>query len=372
MQPTSNKPAARRTFIKQLSAGAALSTISPGFFEKNIGILSSVKKDKLGIALVGLGYYSTDVLAPALQETKNCYLAGIVTGTPAKEKVWQEKYGIKNKNIYNYENFDSIADNDEIDIIYVVLPNSMHAEYTIRAAKAGKHVICEKPMALNVRECEQMIKACRENNRLLSIGYRMHFEPHTQEVMRLGQEKVFGPVKLVSAGAGYREGRAEHWKLNKAMGGGAMMDMGVYSLQAARYVTGEEPVSVSAQSFTTRPELFTEVDETTTFQLQFPSGAVANLHTSFGMSMNYLQVTADKGWFGLDPFSAYQGVKGNSKNGPISFPQVNQQATQMDEVANSIMNKQALRVSGEEGLRDIKVVEAIYKSVREGGKTQKI
>nr|WKN40363.1 Gfo/Idh/MocA family oxidoreductase [Tunicatimonas sp. TK19036] len=340
--------------------------MTPAIWNKSINLVGLRPKEKLGVALVGLGYYSTDLLAPALQETKNCYLAGIVTGTPEKEKVWAEKYGIEDKNIYNYDNFEDIADNDDIDIIYVVLPNAMHAEYVIRAANTGKHVLCEKPMALNAKECESMIKACNDNKRMLSIGYRMQFEPHTQEIMRMGQEKVFGPVKLVSAGAGYREGRADHWKLDKKMGGGAMMDMGVYALQAARYVTGEEPIAVTAQSFTSRPEMFTEVDETTMFQLEFPSGALANLHTSFGMSMNYLNVTSEDGWFKLDPFSAYRGIEGESKNGPIEFPDVFQQAVQMDEQAYCIMENKAMRVPGEEGLRDMRVVEAIYKAIKSG------
>ena len=359
----------RRSFIKQTSATAATVALSPtSMWQKNIGLIGLQPKETLGIALVGLGYYATDLLAPALQETKHCQLTGIVTGTPEKEKIWQEKYGIKPENTYNYDTFDDIATNDAIDIVYVVLPNSMHAEYVIRAAKAGKHVICEKPMASSVEECRAMIKACEDNKRRLSIGYRVQFEPHTQEVIRLGQEKVFGPVRLVNAGAGYREGRADHWKLKKEMGGGAMMDMGVYALQGARYVTGEEPISVTAQTFTNRPELFTEVDETTMFQLEFPSGALANLHTSFGMSMNYLNVTAQEGWFKLDPFSSYSGIQGESKEGPIEFPQVHQQAVQMDEQALSIINDQPMRVPGEEGLKDMIVVEGVYKALETGDK----
>ena len=355
----------RRHFIKQ-SAAAATLACTPALWDKNISLVGLRPKEKLGIALVGLGYYSTDLLAPALQETENCYLAGIVTGTPEKEKIWADKYSIKDKNIYNYENFEDIANNDDIDIIYVVLPNSMHAEYVTRAAKAGKHVICEKPMALSVAECESMIKACTDNKRKLSIGYRMQFEPHTQEVMRIGQEKVLGSVKMVNAGAGYREGRADHWKLNKKMGGGAMMDMGVYALQAARYVTGEEPIAVTAQSFTTRPEMFTEVDETTMFQLEFPSGALGNLHTSFGMNMNYLNATTEEGWIKMDPFSAYRGIHAETSKGLLEFPDVYQQAVQMDEQARSIMENKPMRVPGEEGLKDIRVVEAIYKASQSG------
>ncbi|UZR93287.1 Gfo/Idh/MocA family protein [Chondrinema litorale] len=356
----------RRKFIKNISLGSVASIIS-------YPMLSSCatpqqNKDKLGIVLVGLGYYSTDLLAPALQETKHAYLAGIVTGTPEKETIWKEKYGIAEKNVYNYNNFDEIANNPDIDIIYVVLPNSMHAEYTIRAAKAGKHVICEKPMALNVQECESMIKACKENNVALSIGYRMHFEPNTQEVMRIGQEQVLGAVQMVCAGAGYRETRKDHWKLKKAMGGGAMMDMGVYSLQAARYVTGEEPIAVTAQEFRIRKDLFTEVEETLTFQLEFPSGALANLHTSFGMNMNYLDVRTEKGYIKLDPFSSYNNINGSTSEKTLNLPQVNQQATQMDEVAVCIKDGKPLRVTGEEGLKDMKVVDAIYHAVAAGNR----
>lgn len=365
MNKYSSKP--RRTFIKKMSYGIGgavlgmnhLACSSPGY---NQG------KRQLGIALVGLGYYSTDLLAPALQETEHCYLAGIVTGSPEKAKKWQQKYGIKAKNNYNYDNFDKISDNEEIDVIYVVLPNSMHAEYTIRAAKAGKHVICEKPMALNVKECESMIEACDKAKVNLSIGYRMHFEPTTQEIMRLGQEKVYGNMHLITAGAGYRETRKEHWKTSKKMGGGAMMDMGVYALQAARYITGEEPTSVSAQSYISRPAIFSDVDETTSFQLEFPGGALANLNTSFRTPMNYLHANAERGWFKLDPFSTYSGIKGSSIDGPLDFPQENQQAVQLDETCLSIIEGNPLRVTGIEGLNDMKVIEAIYGSIRTGEK----
>ena len=353
----------RRDFLKRFSAGLGTSALA-----LSGTVLAQDPRSTLGIALVGLGYYSTQVLAPALQECKNVSLTGIVTGTPAKAEQWKKKYNIPDRNVYNYQTYDQIADNPAIDIIYVVLPNSMHAEYVIRAAQAGKHVICEKPMALTVTECQAMIDACNDAGVSLSIGYRMQFEPHTQEVMRLGQEQVLGPVNMITAGAGYREGRAGHWKLKKAMGGGAMMDMGVYSLQAARYVLGEEPVSVTAQKFTTRPDLFKEVDETTTFQLAFPGGAVANLHTSFGFGMNYLHVNCRRGWFRLQPFQAYRGIRGESSQGPISFPQINQQATQMDEVAHGIMNNLPMRVPGEEGLRDIRVVEAIQQAIASGDK----
>lgn len=348
----------RRRFIRNSTLAAA----GTGLAARSYAIpnILTGKQKKIGVALVGLGYYSTDLLAPALQETSTAYLAGIVTGTPSKEETWMKKYGIPRKNVYNYENFDEIADNPDIDIVYVVLPNSMHKEYTIRAAKAGKHVICEKPMALNADECREMIAACKENGVQLSIGYRMQFEPHTQEVMRLGQEKVFGAVRQITCGAAYRHTNDDHWKVDRAMGGGAMMDMGVYSLQAARYVTGEEPVKVSARSYVTRPEMFDRAEEVMLFDLQFPSGCIASLSTGFHTSLNYLRAFAEEGSFELEPFQAYRRIKGKTSKGVLEFPDINQQAAQMDEVAECILSGKPMRVPGEEGLKDMIVVDQIY------------
>ena len=349
----------RRSFIRKSTIAVAGTGLAVNSFA--VPNLLTGKQKKMGIALVGLGNYSTNTLAPALQETKTAYLAGIVTGTPSKEEIWMKKYGIPRKNVYNYENYEEIAHNPDIDIIYVVLPNSMHKEYTIRAARAGKHVICEKPMALNAEECRDMIAACKENNVQLSIGYRMQFEPHTQEVMRLGQEKVFGDLRQISCGAGYREKRPDHWKVKRAMGGGAMMDMGVYPLQAARYVTGEEPVKVNARSYVIRPNVFAEAEEVMLFDLEFPSGCIASLSTGFHTGFNYLKVFAEDGRFELDPFSSYRGIKGKTSKGVLDFPVVNQQATQMDEVAECILSGKPMRVPGEEGLKDMIVVDKIYK-----------
>jgi glucose-fructose oxidoreductase len=235
----------RRKFISQTLSGLAGAALAQHAFA---GILLPQKKDRLGIALVGLGYYSTDLLAPALQQTRNCYLAGIVTGTPSKAEDWSKRFNIPQKNIYNYDNFDSVANNRDIDVIYIVLPPSMHAAYSIRAARAGKHVWCEKPMAMTVAECQQMIDACNKNKVKLSIGYRMHHEPNTQQIIQFRKDRAYGPILNVKASAGYRDPRSDHWKQKKAMGGGAMYDMGVYPLNAARYSTGLEPVAITARA----------------------------------------------------------------------------------------------------------------------------
>ena len=356
----------RRKFIQHAAAGVAGLALSQYAFSH---IAVPKKKEKLGVALVGLGYYSTDLLAPALQLTQHCYLAGIVTGTPSKAEKWKKLYNLADKNIYNYQNFDSLANNPEIDVVYVVLPPSMHAEYSIRAAQAGKHVFCEKPMAMTEAECQSMIDACNKNKVKLSIGYRMHHEPNTQRIIKFRKELTYGKVLKVSAAAGYVDSRTDHWKQKKKLGGGVMLDMGVYPLNAARYAVGLEPIAVSARASTTRPEIYKEVEETMVFDLEFPGGAMAACEASFGKEMGNLMVTCSKGWYKLAPFQAYNGIDGITSDGiKLNAPIRNEQAKQMDDDALSIMGGTPVLVPGEEGLKDIRVVEAIYRSVASKGR----
>ncbi|MGS2739343.1 Gfo/Idh/MocA family protein [Sinomicrobium sp. M5D2P17] len=360
----------RRTVLKTIALGSGAIAFTPNLLLAS----GDISKERLGVALVGLGYYSTDLLAPALQQTKNCYLAGIVTGTPAKAETWSKKYNIPDKNIYDYENFDTIADNPDIDVVYVVLPPSMHREYVVRAAEAGKHVWCEKPMALTEQECRDMIDACTKNKKSLAIGYRLQHEPNTQEYRRIVEEKLLGNVKNVNCAAGYRDNRTDHWKQKKEMGGGALYDMGVYAIQGARLGSAIEPVAVvSAELSTTRPEIYKNgLDETAVARLEFPGGVFADIKTSFGENINFLHIACDKGDIKMAPFSAYEGVKGSSPLGEINHPYKLpwQQARQMDDDALAIMQKKPMLVPGEEGLRDIRVVEAIYRSAENGGEVK--
>ena len=322
------------------------------------------------MALVGLGYYSTDLLAPALQQTKHCYLAGIVTGTPSKAEAWKLQYNIPDKNIYNYSNFDEIANNADIDVVYVVLPPSMHREYVVRAANAGKHVWCEKPMALTAGECQEMIDACNRNKKSLAIGYRLQHEPTTQAWRQIIKEQKLGKVQSLSCGAGYREGRTAHWKQKKEMGGGALYDMGVYSIQGARMGAGMEPIAVvSARTAASRPEIYKNgLDETTEAVLEFPGGVMASIKTSFAENINHLDVRFEKGELNVRPYQAYSGVRAKSPLGEIyhDYHVPFQQAKQMDDDAIAIMERKPMLVPGEEGLRDIRIVEAIYRSAASG------
>ena len=380
MVPVTPNPYSRRKFIYNVSLTAfSLQTVATMPLlacgdavetETEPDPKEQIRRNKLGIALVGLGNYSSSQLAPALQETKHCYLAGIVTGTPDKAKKWKEQYNIPDKNIYDYSSFDSIKDNPDIDIVYVVLPNSMHADYVIRAAKAGKHVICEKPMAISVEECDRMIAACKEAGKQLSIGYRLHFEPHNLEMMRLGQEKIYGGIKKLIAYDGM--GDVQGWRIDKELaGGGPLMDVGIYCVQGIRYTTGLEPIAVRAKEGPKKnPKKFSEVEESLSFQLEFPGGIIAECKTSYSEDMNLLRAETEKGWFELSPAYAYDGIKGNTSEGEMKFDQVNQQAMQMDDFAMAVSMNRPTPVPGEMGRQDVKILMAIYEAMRTGKRVE--
>ncbi len=363
----------RRDFIKTTALTAAalplVGTLTPRAF-------AAGADKKLGVALVGLGSLSTYQIAPALQNTKYCRLAGIVTGTPAKAEKWKAQYSLPDRSIYNYESMEKMADNPDIDIVYVVTPNALHAEHTLKAAKAGKHVLCEKPMEVSADKCQQMIDACKRAGRQLAIGYRSRFDPHNIECIRLAREKVFGEVRIIEACFDIHLGQSlDAWRLHKDLaGGGCLMDVGIYALQATRYLTGEEPSLVSGVETKTDLVKFKEVDESIVWQAKFPSGVIAYCSASYNSgTFGRFTVKADKGWFELYPAFYYSGNRGRRSDGQeIRYPEVDtlgqyyQFAAEMDDFAQCIMNHQPTRVPGEEGLRDVKIMMAIYESVRTG------
>jgi predicted dehydrogenase len=245
----------------------------------------------------------------------------------------------------------------------------MHAEYTIRAFDAGKHVICEKPMAITVDDCDKMIAAGKKAGKLLSVGYRLHFEPYNLEMVRLGTQKIYGNVKRITGGFGFRAGPSQ-WRLTqKYAGGGPLMDVGIYVIQGMCYTSGMEPIAVTAQEGKkTDFERFKEVEESLTWQFDFPGGLVGEGSTSYNDNMNFLKAEAEKGTFELTSAYNYNGQKGNTPGGIMDFPQVNQQAKQMDGFALSVKNKQSSIVPGEMGKRDVKYLQAIYEAMRTGKK----
>lgn len=370
--PSSSSPTTRRHFVRALATAAGVvfipSLVSvPSLTAAEPKNPASSSSRKLGVALLGLGGYSAGQLGPALQETQRCRLSAVVTGTPAKAERWQKKYDLPTSCLYNYENFDRIAENPDVDIVYVVTPNGLHRDFVVRAAKAGKHVICEKPMATTVEDCDAMIAACQDAKRKLSIGYRLHFEPHNLEVARLGRSKELGAIKKIEAYDAFSS-RGGTWRFDpKLAGGGPLMDVGIYCVQAACYASGEEPIGVTAKfPPKTDPERFREIEETITWTMEFPSGALADCMTSYNQSANLLRVEAAEGWVELSPAYSYRGIGGKSSRGKLDFPQVNQQALQMDGFAACILEDKPTIVPGEMGRRDVRILVAIYEAARTG------
>ena len=353
----------RRDFLAtSVSVGVAGGLAQGGFFSAPT---QASENKKLGVALVGLGSLSTNQIAPSFLKSANCKLAAIVTGSPEKEKVWADKHGIGRDHIYNYSSFDKIASDDSVDLVYVVLPNSMHAEYTIRAAKAGKHVLCEKPMANSAVDCRDMISACQAANRKLAIGYRCQYEPHHLKCVDLARKKELGAIKMIEAGFAFKIGDPKQWRLNKKLaGGGALMDVGVYALQACRYLTGEEPSVITAQETKTDATKFAQVDESITWLMQFPSGVLAYCSTSYNFNgLNRFNAFTENGFIRMDPAFSYNGNRMETSQGRIELDVPDQFATEMDEFAKCILENRPSKVSGEEGLKDLLAVEAIYKSI---------
>lgn len=351
----------RRVFLQNL----ALASIAIPFTNFKL------YEDKpLRVAICGLGGYGSRV-AEAIQSCSRVKLVGVISGTPSKIKAWQAKYNIPEKNCYNYENFDEIKNNPDIDAVYVITPNALHHDQVIRVAKAGKHAICEKPMALNAKEGQEMVDACKKANVRLLVGYRMHFEPNTLEVIRMRNNGDFGKVLFFQGLCGFKIGDPTQWRLNKQLaGGGSMMDIGIYAINGARYMTGEDPIWVTAQETKTDHVKFKEgVDETIQFQFGFPSGATASCLSTYAMNnLDRFFLNGDKGFAEMQPSTGYGPIKGRTHKGELTKPHTIHQAVQMDEMAAIIFdNKQPIvPVNGEEAVKDLKIIDAIYEATRTG------
>ncbi|MGN6492475.1 MAG: Gfo/Idh/MocA family protein [Agriterribacter sp.] len=359
----------RRDFLQKLSMGIGAAAFTPLASQGSPLVIPSSNDRKLRVALMGLGGYAT-IVANAMKDCKLAVLTGIVTGTPSKIDTWKKTYGIPDKNVYNYDNLQSIAKNPDIDLVYITTPNSLHYKHVLQVAATGKHVICEKPLADNAKQAKEMIEACKKAGVKFYIGYRLHFEPHTREVIRMREAGEFGAIKYVNNFMGFAIGDPTQWRLKKALaGGGAVMDVGVYSLNGARYATGEEPVWVTAQEIKTDPVKFADVDETVHFQLGFPSGATASCGCTY--NFNYAErlfLAGEKGFAELKPAFGYGPIDGSTHLGPLNQPRVTHQTLQMDGIADCILNgKPDPNVTGEEGLKDMLVIDAIYESIKKGG-----
>jgi glucose-fructose oxidoreductase len=372
--PRPHASVSRRRFLGQLSAAAAF-IVAP---REARALEAPASSKKLGVALLGLGSYSTNQLGPALRKTEHCQLTGVITGDHKKGKRWAREYGFPEKNIFSYDTIAQIAGNPDIDIVYVVTPNGVHAGHVIAAAKAGKHVICEKPMANTVADCDAMIAACRDAGVRLMVGYRLHYEPHTAELVRLAREKTFGPFMRIKGENGFsidpdaRPGNM--WRLDKKLaGGGPLMDMGVYVVQAVCMAKVEAaPIAVTAKfGPVTMPEVFSEVEESIEWTMEYADGAKADCVATYAGQLSTFRAEADGGWAELVyPAFYYDEPILKTSRGTPHFPKVNHQVAQMDAMALELLSGRPSIAPGEMGRRDVAIVEAIYAAARSGQRVE--
>lgn len=379
-------PVSRRSFVK--TAALAVPAL--------VGLDSLVRaqtarEGKVGVALCGLGGFSRQSIAPELPSAKNVWFAGAITGDAAKGREWAKQYGFSEKSIYSYADMAKLADNPEIQIVHVVTPNSLHAEHSIAAAKAGKHVMCEKPMATSSAQCEAMVAAAKSSQVQLGMSYRLHWEPHHVKAMEL---LASGAVGNLSNGNyefswGYANGLSDpqrrksikQWLLDpKIAGGGAAFDTGVYPIQAACYLTGKTPIAVRGLPATRHKDLFPEgVEETMSFELIFADGFQALCRSSYSNAFHQCTTLGPKGSVEILPGQPTGSVYGQSANGKpnakrlvvnrkeIPAEDTLQLGVMLDEFAKAITSKTPFKCPGEMGLRDIRILEAVYASAKQGG-----
>ena len=323
---------------------------------------------KLGVALVGLGGYATGQLAPALKLTEHCRLAGVVTGDAAKGRRWASEHGFPESNIWHYDTMHQMADNPDIDIVYVVTPNALHAEHCIKAAEAGKHVTSEKPFTVSVAEADAVIAKCREMGVKLSIGYRLHFEPHHEVLRELARTQKYGRFMKQQGNFSFVM-RGMQWRAQHALaGGGPLMDLGVYVIQEACMAAGGvAPVAVTARQLPKeRPDFFQDVEESIEWTMEFPGGEVCEAACSYNGRGNQFRAEAANGWFEVQPAFGYGGIRAQTSEGPVDVPNLPQQALQMDDFARCVKEDRVSKVSGEMGRRDMVILEGIYAAMNSG------
>ncbi len=365
----------RRGFIGKLGQGLAAANVA-GVLLKDASaqlVVPEPPGKKLGWAIVGLGSLSINQILPAFAKCEKSKVTALVSGHPDKANKLALRYGVSPKNIYNYQNYDSLKDNPEVDVIYIVLPNGMHAEYTVRGFQAGKHVLSEKPMANTPAECQQMIDAAHKANRKLMVAYRCQYEPYNKEAIRIARSHELGPTQMILADAGFSMGDPKQWRLNRQLaGGGSLMDIGIYALNASRYLSGEEPTEVNAMVYTTPNDpRFKEVEEHITFQLRFASGILANCSSSYGyFHQSHFRVMGTEARLEMVPATWYSGLRlwierGNTID-QRDLPVVDHFTTEMDHMSDCVMQNKEPLTPGEEGLRDLTIMMAIYEAAKSG------
>lgn len=333
--------------------------------------------ERVGIAVVGLGRIAIDEMLPAFQRSKHAKVVALVTGDREKGLKVARQYNIPESAVLDYKDYDKLAQMPDVKSVYIALPNNMHLEYTVRAARAGKHVLCEKPMANSAAECRQMIDACRKAGRQLMIAYRSQYEALDRTLVNMIREKKLGALKEFNSVNSQNMGDPQHWRLKKALAvGGALPDIGIYCINAARFLSGEEPTEVFGSIWSTPGDArFREVEESCQFVLRFPSGFSATCSTSYSAHKSQMfRLNGFEAWADMDPAYAYHGnklritrvVDGKDLTTEIPAGKTNQFTLMIDHFASCIQQNRDVHTPGEEGLQDQRIMDAIYESARSG------
>jgi predicted dehydrogenase len=329
-------------------------------------------QQKIRYCIVGLGRISLNHFMPGCQASQKSQVTALVSGHRDKAEKYAAQYNVPVKNIYSYSNYDEIANNNEIDAVYIALPNSMHAEYTIRAANAGKHVLCEKPMSVNLKDSQSMINACRAAGKKLMIAYRCQYEPTNLRAIQLIRDGKLGTIQAIESANGFVE-KAGEWRLSRKLaGGGPLMDVGIYSLNACRFLTGEEPEHfASYSSVIDKDGRFADVEENLGWTMRFPSGVVASCTTTYGANMpGFVRVHGSKGMLHIEPAFSYEGIgfSAHIQGEPSPIEELNpnkdpaQFVREADYFAGCIQENTEPKSNGDEGLRDMRYMDTIYKA----------
>jgi predicted dehydrogenase len=314
---------------------------------------------------------------PGFAKSKYAKPVALVSGDRAKALKIVAQYGIKESSFYDYQSYDRLADNPDIQVIYIVLPNSMHKEFVLRGAKAGKHSLCEKPMATSSRDCETMTAACKAANVKLMIAYRQQYEPMNRAILKMVREGKLGALRSFVATNSQNEGDPSQWRQKLAPAdGGCLPDVGIYCLNAARFLSKEEPTEVWGTIYQPKNDpRFAEVEATCSFTAIFPSGLIATCNAGYAAHRSqFMRMEGDKSWVEMSPAFAYTGLKLKVRElkdgkGTIFEPTIeaaDQFAAEMDHMSLSVQQNVQPDTPGEEWLQDQRIVEAIYESARTG------
>lgn len=327
---------------------------------------------RVGYAVVGLGSIAEISVLPAFRNCKKSKLVALVSHDLTRAKQLGSKFGVKES--YSYDNYDQCLAHPEVDAVFVASVNGAHAEQTLRAAAAGKHVLCEKPLANTVGDCRHMVEACKANQVYLMTAYRKYFEPGSVALKKLITGGKLGRLRHMFST--YTEivepNKAKAWQLNRKMaGGGSLMDLGVYCVNTMRWLAGTSPVDATAHSWTEDPKRFSEVEDNIAFRLTHPDGLVCQGTSSFSaVAASFVQVHGEKGWAALNPAFAFEEErrlfgKIQGRWFEQTFKVLDEFALELDGFADCIRCRRNPEPDGLEGLLDIATIQAVYRSARE-------